>query len=85
MENKKYLGLSLLFLVMGLLLAGCGSQTSDKVSTSENGVKVESDENKVNVSTANNVVIVVKNESAVEKTTDKELITSDDVEIGQLI
>ena len=81
MVNKKNLSLTLLFLVMGLLLVGCSSNDTPKdTDSTENAVKVESDESKTPAET-----VVATNQSAVETSTDKELITSDDVEIGELI
>jgi len=81
MVNKKNLSLILLFLAIGLLFVGCSSNDALKdTSSAENAVKVESDENKA--PTEN---VVVANQSAVETTADKELIASDDVEIGELI
>lgn len=88
MDIKKKLSLSLLLLVIGILFSGCSTQTGDKVSVEGNVVKVESDENKVNTTVDNKVTVnpvVSKNQSGVEQTTDKELIKTDNVEIGELI
>ncbi len=81
MVNKKNLSLTLLLLAIGLLFVGCSSNDTPKdTNSADNAVKVESDETKA--PTEN---VVVANQSAVETSTDKELITSDDVEIGELI